>query len=122
MRSSVLAQKRARKLRQEMSPPEVMLWSRLRKRAGNGVAFRRQHPIGSYVLDFYCSAARLAVEVDGAHHTEDAQIAHDERRDAWLKSQGLTVMRIPASHVMQDVDEAADGVLLMVQSLMADRR
>jgi very-short-patch-repair endonuclease len=48
-----------------MSEPEVMLWSRLRKRAGNGVAFRRQHPIGFHVLDFYCSAARLAVEVDG---------------------------------------------------------
>lgn len=121
MRSSVLAGKRARALRREMSPPEVMLWSRLRTRSGDGVTFRRQHPIGAYVLDFYCNAARLAVEVDGAHHTEDEQIEHDERRDAWLRSQGLTVMRIPASHIMQSVDEAADGVLLMVQSLLAKR-
>ncbi|MDB5426094.1 MAG: hypothetical protein JWR43_69, partial [Phenylobacterium sp.] len=67
-----------------MTEPEVMLWSRLRRRLPDQPVFRRQHPMGPYILDFYCPAAKLAVEVDGSTHWEDEQIAHDERRDAWL--------------------------------------
>src|SRR5689334_16373959 len=58
---------KARELRRHMSLPETLLW-RLLRRAPNGVAFRRQHPIGPYVLDFYCPSAKLAIEVDGAAH------------------------------------------------------
>jgi very-short-patch-repair endonuclease len=59
---------RARALRRQMSEPEVMLWSRLRSRGEDHPTFRRQHPFGSIILDFYCPAARLAIEVDGATH------------------------------------------------------
>lgn len=111
LRSSTLALKRARHLRRVMTEPEVMLGVRLRKHGEDRPVFRRQHPIGPYILDFYCPAARLAVEVDGAQHSEDSQIAHDERRDAWLRREGLEVYRISASGVFDHADEVADGVL-----------
>ncbi len=89
----------ARKLRREMSPPEVRLWVRLRIIKPQ---FRRQHPLGRYVLDFYCHAARLVVEVDGAAHSMGDAPARDERRDAWLAAKGLRVVRIAASDVLRD--------------------
>ena len=111
LRSSTLALKRARRLRRVMTEPEVMLWVRLRKRGEDRPVFRRQHPIGPYILDFYWPAAKLAVEVDGANHSEDARIAHDERRDAWLRREGVEVYRIAARDVFDHAGEVADGVL-----------
>ncbi|MCR5880557.1 endonuclease domain-containing protein [Phenylobacterium sp. J367] len=104
-----------------MTEPEVMLWSRLRKRNPVWPVFRRQHAIGPYILDFYCPAAALAVEVDGAGHGEGAQIAHDERRDAWLGRRGITVYRVWASSVFQDVDEVADQARHLADELIAGR-
>jgi len=95
-----------------MSPPEVLLWERLRAMRGHGPRFRRQHPIGPYVADFYCSAARLVIEVDGAVHGDDRQIAHDQRRDAYMRALGYEVLRVPAHEIMRDADEAADGIVL----------
>ncbi len=100
----------ARTLRKNLSLPEARLWLRLRDRK-DGPVVRRQHPIGPYVLDFYCPEAKLAIEVDGAQHNEDEAIAHDARRDAWLLSQGIETLRIPGIHIMQDADAAADQVL-----------
>ncbi|MEI5549935.1 DUF559 domain-containing protein [Caulobacter sp. CCNWLY153] len=110
MRSPVLTLKRARRLRREMTLPETMLWQRLRGRREGGPTFRRQHPVGAYILDFYCSAARLAVEIDGAGHDTADQARHDARRDAWLASQGIEVMRIAAGEFLRDPDEVALGV------------
>ena len=73
--------------------------------------FRRQHPIGPYVLDFYCAKARLAVEIDGMSHDMGDRPERDTRRDAWLKAQGVTVMRIAAGEAMARIDEAADGIV-----------
>jgi very-short-patch-repair endonuclease len=117
MRSSILTSKRAKALRRALTEPELMLWTRLKRRIPEMPAFRNQHPLGPYILDFYCSAARLAVEIDGAIHSEDAQIAHDERRDAWLRRQGVTVYRVPASPVFED----ADGARLKADELVAAR-
>ena len=100
----------ARKLRKEMSPPEVRLWVRLRSRETDNLVFRRQHPIGPYVLDFYCAAALLAVEVDGFEHTLEENIVRDVRRDAWVSAQGIETMRVTAPDIMRDADEAADGI------------
>ena len=94
-----------------MSPPEVLLWARLKMLRGEGLRFRRQHPIGPYVADFYCAAARLVVEVDGSGHTEDAQLAHDTRRDGYMRQLGYAVLRIPSGEIMRDADEAAQGVV-----------
>lgn len=97
--------KRARKLRAEMTLPEVMLWKALRTRPG-GFKFRRQHPAGPFVLDFYCVAARLVIEVDGwGHDSADAQ-KRDQARSAFLRSQGLATLRVPAKVVLEDIERA----------------
>lgn len=67
--------------------------------------------MGPYVLDFYCAKTKLAVEIDGISHDLADQPQRDERRDAWLKKQGVTVMRIPARELLQNVDEAADAIV-----------
>jgi very-short-patch-repair endonuclease len=94
----------ARRLRKEMSVPELMLWQAIRREQLDGFKFRRQHPVGPYVLDFFCAAARLCVEVDGQmHHVEDRP-ERDAARDRWLAKQGIMTLRIPASHVLGSLD------------------
>ena len=111
----------ARRLRKKLTDPELMLWTRLKARDGSGLNFRCQVTAGPYVLDFYCPKVRLAVEVDGAHHTEDVQLAYDEGRDAWLRSKGIEVYRIPASIVFADADLAADGVKQVAKSRLEEK-
>jgi very-short-patch-repair endonuclease len=102
---------KARELRRSPTPPEGRLWQQLRTRPGD-LKFRRQHPIGSYIVDFYCPAARLVVEVDGGSHDMGDQPARDARRDHWLSEQGLRVVRFNAADVMKDVESAVTGILL----------
>ncbi len=100
MRASILTLKRAHALRRKMTLPEVLLWQELRGGKLNGLQSRRQHPIGPYILDFFCPAARLAVEVDGRAHDEAEQVTHDQRRHEWLAGEGITVMRIAAVDIL----------------------
>src|SRR5262249_47015552 len=109
---------RAQRLRRTLSAPEVMLWNRLRKCASGKPVFRRQHPIGPYVLDFYCAKARLAIELDGMSHDMGDRPQRDLRRDAWLKARGITVMRIPVADLAHGIDEAADAIVRMVVDLL----
>ena len=95
--------KRARRLRRDMSMPERLLWQHLRKRPC-GFKFRRQHPAGLYVLDFYCARLQLAVEVDGWAHDSVETIARDRNRSAFLRSQGIATTRIPARAVLTDAE------------------
>jgi very-short-patch-repair endonuclease len=83
-----------------MTPPEVIIWQELRGRKLDGIRFPRQHPIGPYILDFYCSELRLAIEVDGRGHDFEERLRHDERREAWLTEQGVKVLRIAARNVL----------------------
>jgi very-short-patch-repair endonuclease len=100
----------ARALRRSMSRPEARLWQVLRTRP-EGLKFRRQHPVGNFVVDFYCPAASLALEVDGvAHGIGDAPV-HDARRDEWLRQEGLTVLRIPARELYGDIEAAVVHIL-----------
>jgi len=99
----------ARHLRRSMSLPEVLLWRELRKKP-NGVQYRRQHPAGPYVLDFFCAPASLAIEVDGEAHSLGDRPMKDEIRDKWLEAQGIRVMRIPAKDVLKNLD----GVLQFI--------
>jgi very-short-patch-repair endonuclease len=114
MRASPKTVRVARKLRRVLSVPEARLWSRLRQRLPGQPIFRRQHPIGPYVLDFYCAKARLAVEIDGLSHDLGDRPQRDLRRDAWLKTHGITVVRIPAEELTSGIDEAADAIVRMV--------
>ena len=80
--------------------------------------FRRQHPIGPYVLDFYCAKARLAIEINGMSHDIGDQPLRDIRRNEWLQARGVTVMRIAAGDVMRTLDETADGIVRMATALI----
>jgi very-short-patch-repair endonuclease len=111
----------ARKLRRNLSAPEAMLWSRLRNRAAGRPSFRRQHPIGPYVLDFHCAKARLAVEIDGISHDAEDRPQRDQRRDAWLEAQGVTVMRIAAAEAMAALDDTADGIVRTATAMIEER-
>jgi len=108
---------RARAMRRAMTGPEVILWTRLRGRDGERPTFRRQHPFGSIILDFYCPSLRLAIEVDGATHWDEDAQWKDAARDHWLAEQGVHVVRIPASRVYNDLDGVMDGILLKIEQL-----
>jgi very-short-patch-repair endonuclease len=100
----------ARLLRREMSPPEVRLWQALRTRPGS-LKFRRQHPSGPYVADFYCHSARLIIEVDGEAHSRGDRPQRDAARDRWFQARRLRIMRIPAVEVLRDCDAVVRGIL-----------
>jgi len=110
----------ARGLRRALSPPQARLWNRLRARAPGRPAFRRQHPIGPYVLDFYCAKARLAIEIDGLSHDIGDRPRRDAQRDAWLKEQGVTVKRVSAVEVMRNIDDAEDAIVRTALSLSGE--
>ncbi len=99
----------ARKLRKQMTEPEWLLWERLKSRE-DGAVFKRQQAIGPYILDFFCHAAQLAVEVDGGLH----DFERDSVRDAYFARLGIETYRISAADVYRDADAAADGVKLLV--------
>ena len=98
-----------------------MLWIRLRSRSRGQPVFRRQHPVGPYVLDFYCAKARLAIELDGISHDMGDRPQRDISRDAWLEEHGVTVMRIRARDLMRSVNDAADAIVRLAIDLSAGR-
>ena len=111
---SDLKTKRARKLRLEATDVERQLWQRLRGAQIDGASFRRQHPAGNYVLDFYCPALRLAVELDGGQHAAAAE--RDRVRDAWLSKNGVTLLRFWNS----DVNGNLSGVLEVIAAKVSE--
>jgi very-short-patch-repair endonuclease len=119
MRVTSNAVKRARQLRKHMSLPEVMLWKALRGRAEDEPIFRRQHPIGPYVLDFFCAKARLCIEVDGGSHSFGDRPKADARKDAYLRSLGITVVRYAASEVISDTQGIANSLIQLARGRSA---
>jgi very-short-patch-repair endonuclease len=97
-----------------MTPPELRLWLALRGKALGGFRFRRQCPVGPYVLDFYCPQAGLAVEVDGENHGLGDQPARDARRDAWIAGRGIRTLRFQAI----DIRDNLDGVVRTVAAAL----
>jgi very-short-patch-repair endonuclease len=102
----------ARRLRKHMSRAEVVLWQAVRGKRLNGHKIRRQHPFGPYVLDFFCSAAALAIEVDGPVHGRDLQSATDFSRDQYLIKRGVRTLRVSTNEVLGDLD----GVLAKIKA------
>ena len=107
---------RARNLRANMTDAEARLWRALRRDQLNGLSFRRQHPIGPFTIDFYCSKLRLAVEVDGGQHAE-LRKQSDERRTAWLVENGITVVRYWNSDVLSNLDGVLSDLLVQTERL-----
>lgn len=106
---------RARKLRREMTGPEQKLWQKLRGHRLLGLHFRRQVPIGPYVADFHCHAARLIIELDGDQHGFPDRAEADKRRDEFLSERGWRVLRFSNWQVMNEFE----SVLLTIESLVS---
>ena len=95
----------ARRLRGKLTDAEQVLWSALRDSRMQGIKFRRQHPFGPYVLDFFCVNAQLAVELDGGIHDQPEQKDYDKERTAFLEANGLRVMRFRNEEIADNLDE-----------------
>ena len=97
-------------LRSDLTPAEAALWRALQRSGLKGRKFRRQQSIGPYIVDFYCAAERLVIELDGAAHDSERSAVHDDARDQFLQSLGLTVVRLENRNVLED----PDGVLAYI--------
>jgi very-short-patch-repair endonuclease len=100
----------ARHLRQNLTDSEWVLWSRLRGKQLSGVQFYPQKPLGDYIVDFYAPQAMLVIEVDGSQHLEGPQVEEDRRRDAYLESVGLRVMRFHSNEVLAEVEAVLEAI------------
>ena len=105
---------RRRALRQRATDAETLLWRLLRSRQLHHLKFRRQHPAGPYILDFYCHEARLCVEIDGGGHSFGDRPDKDARRDQWLADKGIRTLRISAALVLDEVDDAVRTIVAFV--------
>jgi very-short-patch-repair endonuclease len=104
-----------RELRQKQTDAESILWARLRNQRFEGVKFRRQHPIGNYIVDFASLDAKLIIEIDGGQHNESTMIKEDQQRTKWLETKGFDVVRFWNSDVFENIN----GVMEKIQeSLM----
>jgi very-short-patch-repair endonuclease len=106
---------RAKHLRRAMTRAEILLWRYLKAHHLDGISFRRQAPMGRYVVDFVCHTARLVVELDGETHDFDERRQHDAVRDAWLASRGYVILRFTNEQVLS----ALEGVLTVIRETAA---
>ena len=108
--------RRARELRHSMTEPEVILWSRLKLLRSRGFHVRRQAPFRGYYLDFVCFDRRVVIEVDGVHHKEGDQAAHDALRDAILARASFQVLRFENSVSRQNLDGVMYSILTALEA------
>ena len=109
---------KARVLRKKMTEAEELLWKKLRRKQINGLHFRRQHPYGMYILDFYCDKANLAIEVDGKIH--DYRKEYDLEKDGFIKHTGITVLRFTNDEVSNNIDYVVGRIKDFVNNLHAN--
>ena len=100
-----------------MTRAEILLWRYLKAEHLDGLSFRRQAPIGPYIVDFVCHTARLVVEVDGETHDFEERQRHDAARDRWLTSRGYVVLR----YTNDDALKRLEGVLLTIRDAARSR-
>ncbi|MDD4963441.1 MAG: endonuclease domain-containing protein [Gallionella sp.] len=105
----------SRALRINMTDAEQMLWSKLRRKQILGVQFYRQKPLARYIVDFYCAAANLVIELDGAQHFESAAQASDERRTQELEALGLQILRFDNLQVLKELDAVMNVIFDAVE-------
>jgi len=98
-------------MRKRLTPAEFKLWQVIRNRQLDGMRFRRQAPLGPYIVDFFCPERKLIVEVDGGHHTHFHRLRADAERDEWLRSQGHRVLRFANPAVMKSLDSVCAEIV-----------
>ena len=104
----------ARELRNNPTNTERVLWRQIRSWQLDGYKFRRQQPLGRYIVDFVCLEKRVVVEVDGGQHAQEATV--DAERDRWLRDQGFVVLRFWNNEVLKNMDGAREVILRNLQS------
>jgi tryptophan synthase alpha chain len=112
----------AKFLREFKTKAEDKLWQNLRNRQLNNLKFRRQHPFGEYVLDFYCHEIKLCVEVDGNIHNEKEIIENDNERTRTLNENGIKVMRFKNEEVIGDIDSVLKKIVELFNAPLSERR
>jgi very-short-patch-repair endonuclease len=100
----------ARKMRKEQTDAEQLLWHLLRNRNFCGFKFRRQYPIGGYILDFFCDELNLAIELDGSGHADIEQLAYDEERTKILNGVGIKVLRFWNHELLTDTEAVLEAI------------
>ena len=113
--------KLARNFRKHMTHAEVLLWQGLKGHSREGMTFRRQHPVGPFIADFYCAKVKLIIEVDGQIHERDDRPQRDSLRDAWFAEQGIETIRLSAADIMADAHDISDGVIRYVREKLKDQ-
>ena len=104
----------ARELRRNPTDSERTLWRHLRLRQLGGYKFRRQYPLGEYIVDFICLEKRLIIEVDGGQHSEQA--TYDSKRKAWLAAQGFYMLRFWNNQIFEDLEAVEEQILEALSS------
>jgi very-short-patch-repair endonuclease len=110
MVSTAIRRAAAKRLRANATPHERTLWRALRELPIDGTHFRRQAPIGSYVVDFFCPGRRLVIELDGGHHNDDETAKRDLERQLWLEREGYRVVRFWNSEVTNDLNAVLERI------------
>nr|WP_298259504.1 endonuclease domain-containing protein [Bradyrhizobium sp.] len=98
-------------MRSEMTDAERVLWIQLRAHRLNGLSFRRQVPIGSFIVDFACHEYRLIVELDGSQHANDREARRDRLRQAWLNAKGYRVLRFWNTDVLRHRESVLEAII-----------
>ena len=106
--------RRAKRLRRDLTLPEAMLWHILQT-SPNGHKFRKQHPAGTYILDFFCARANLAIEIDGIAHDMGDNPDRDANRDHWLRANRIDTVRIPAPDILDSAPAVAQSIIDLVE-------
>ena len=110
MVSTSIRRAAAKRLRANTTPHERILWRALKEIPVEGTHFRRQAPIGPYVVDFFCPAKRLIIELDGGHHNDDETAKRDRKRQLWLEHEGYRVVRFWNSEITGDLTAVLERI------------
>jgi very-short-patch-repair endonuclease len=112
MVSTSIRRAAAKRLRANTTPHERMLWRALKELPVDGTHFRRQAPIGRYVVDFFCPAKRLIIELDGGHHNDDETAKRDRDRQLWLEQEGYRVVRFWNSEITGNLTAVLERIFV----------
>lgn len=108
---------KAKALRKDETQAEMILWEKLRNNQLNGYKFRRQHPIGLYIVDFYCHQLKLVIEIDGEYHNTQEQIEKDIERTQILETDGLQLIRFTNKDIMENLEKTISEIMIKTEEI-----